>query len=93
MDIPANRWTTAGFGISDVAARVLAAPTVTSAPDRPDVQTRAVRLVAGDVAWDQVLQTALANSADIYVSGQARRVWTSALSSSIWADCSARPAH
>jgi hypothetical protein len=29
-------------------------------------KTRAVRLVSGDVAWDQVLQTALANGTDIY---------------------------
>ncbi|UMB68076.1 hypothetical protein [Mycobacterium paraterrae] len=62
MDITASPWTTAGFAVALVAAGALGA----SAPDQPGVQTRAVRLVSGDVPWDQVLQTALANSTDIY---------------------------
>lgn len=62
MHITASPWITAGFAVTLVAASAIAAP-VTSVPD---VQTHSVRLVSGDVSWDQVLQTALANSTDIY---------------------------
>jgi hypothetical protein len=63
MDITAaSPWTTAGFAAALVAAGALAAPIA----DQPGVHTRAVRLVSGDVSWDQVLQTALTNSTDIY---------------------------
>jgi hypothetical protein len=66
MDIAARPWTTAGFAFTLVAAGAIVAPTVAPIGDPSLVQTRAVRLVSGDVAWDQVLQTALANGTDIY---------------------------
>jgi hypothetical protein len=66
MHITARPWTTAGFAVTLVAASAIVAPTVASIGDPALVQTRAVRLVSGDVAWDQVLQTALANGTDIY---------------------------
>jgi hypothetical protein len=66
MDITARPWTTAGFAFTLVAASAIVAPTVAPTGDPALVQTRAVRLVSGDVAWDQVLQTALANGTDIY---------------------------
>lgn len=49
-----------------MAAGAIAAPALAPTAEHPDLQTRAVRLVFGDVPWDQVLQTALANSTDIY---------------------------
>ncbi len=53
------------------AAIILAgAGTIAAAPvsaSSPEVQTRAVQLTAaGDVTWDQVFQTALANATDIW---------------------------
>jgi hypothetical protein len=66
MDITARPWTTAGFVFTLVAASAIVAPIVAPIGDPSPVQTRAVRLVSGDVAWDQVLQTALANGTDIY---------------------------
>jgi hypothetical protein len=65
MDITASPWTTAGFAVTLVAAGAIAAPAIAPLADHPDVQTHAVRLASGDVSWDQVLQTALANSTDI----------------------------
>jgi hypothetical protein len=62
MDITARPWTTAGFAFTLVAASAIVAPVA----DLPALQTRAVQLVSGDVSWDQVLQTALANGTDIY---------------------------
>ncbi len=49
-----------------VAAGAIAAPVTAPVRSSSDVQQRAVRLVSGDISWDQVLQTALANSTDIY---------------------------
>ena len=49
-----------------VAAGAIAAPVTAPVSSSPDVQQRAVRLVSGDISWDQVLHTALANSTDIY---------------------------
>jgi hypothetical protein len=66
MDITVSPWTTAGFAVTLVAAAAIAAPAVAPLAGHPDVQTHDVRLVSGDVSWDQVLQTALANSTDIY---------------------------
>jgi hypothetical protein len=48
-----------------VASSTIAAPATAPTSSVPS-QTRAVRLVSGDVPWDQVLQTALANSIQIY---------------------------
>jgi hypothetical protein len=62
MDITARPWTTSGLALTLVAASAIVAPVA----DLPAVQTRAVQLVSGDVSWDQVLQTALANGTDIY---------------------------
>jgi hypothetical protein len=62
MDITARPWTTAGFAFTLVAASAIIAPVA----ELPASQTRAVQLVSGDVSWDQVLQTALANGTDIY---------------------------
>jgi hypothetical protein len=66
MDITARPWTTAGFALTMVAASAVIAPAVAPVAELPAPQTRAVQLVSGDVTWDQVLQTALANSTDIY---------------------------
>lgn len=66
MDITARPWTTAGFAFTLVAASAIIAPAVAPVADLPALQTRAVQLVSGDVSWDQVLQTALANGTDIY---------------------------
>ena len=66
MDISARPWITAGFGVTLVAAGALIAPAVAPVAAIPAVQTHDVQLVSGDVSWDQVLQTALANSTDIY---------------------------
>ena len=66
MDIAARPWATAGFAVAALAASVVAAPTVSPTAHLPAAQTRAVQLVSGDVSWDQVLQTAFANGADIY---------------------------
>ncbi len=66
MDITARPWTTAGFAFTLVAASAIVAPAVAPLADLPALQTRAVQLVSGDVSWDQVLQTALANGTDIY---------------------------
>jgi hypothetical protein len=66
MDITARPWTTAGFAFTLVAASAIVAPAVAPVADLPALQTRAVQLVSGDVSWDQVLQTALANGTDIY---------------------------
>jgi hypothetical protein len=66
MDITARPWTTAGFAFTLVAASAIVAPAFAPVADLPALQTRAVQLVSGDVSWDQVLQTALANGTDIY---------------------------
>lgn len=66
MNIGARPWATAGFAVTLVAAGALVAPVVAPVGDLSRVQTRAVQLVSGDVSWDQVLQTALANGTDIY---------------------------
>ncbi len=66
MDITARPWTTAGFAFTLVAASAIAAPAIAPVADLPALQTHAVQLVSGDVSWDQVLQTALANGTDIY---------------------------
>ncbi len=66
INITASPWTTAGFALTLGAAGAIAVPSVAPVADHPDLQTHAVRLVSGDVPWDQVLQTALANSTDIY---------------------------
>lgn len=66
MDITARPWATAGFAFTLVAASAIAAPAVVPAVGFPALQTRSVQLVSGDVSWDQVLQTALANGTDIY---------------------------
>jgi hypothetical protein len=66
MDITTRPWTTAGFAFTLVAASAVVSSTVAPIGDGSLVQTRAVRLVSGDIAWDQVLQTALANGTDIY---------------------------
>jgi hypothetical protein len=66
MDITARPWATSGFVATVVGASALAAPVAPPTTILPDVQSHAVRLVSGDVTWDQVLQTALANSTDIY---------------------------
>jgi hypothetical protein len=65
MDIIDRPWTTAGFAAALVAAGAIAATAVAPTARIPEVQTHAVRLASGDVTWDQVLQTALANSTDI----------------------------
>jgi hypothetical protein len=49
-----------------VAASAVVAPTLAPVADLSHVQARAVQLVSGDVSWDQVFQTALANGTDIY---------------------------
>jgi hypothetical protein len=66
MDITARPWTTAGFAFTLVAASAIAAPALVPVTGLPALQTRAVQLVSGDIPWDQVLQTALANGTDIY---------------------------
>jgi hypothetical protein len=66
MDITARPWTTAGFAFTLVAASAIVAPAVVPVAGRPALQTHAVQLVSGDIPWDQVLQTALANGTDIY---------------------------
>ena len=66
MDITARPWTTAGFAFTLAAAGAIAAPAIAPVADLPALQTHAVQLVSGDVSWDQVLQTALANGTDIY---------------------------
>ncbi|WIM88188.1 hypothetical protein PT015_01290 [Candidatus Mycobacterium wuenschmannii] len=64
MNITARPSTTAGFTLTLVAAGAIVAPAVAPVADVPIPQSRDVQLV--DVSWDQVLQTALANSTDIY---------------------------
>ena len=66
MYITARPWSTAAFAAAVVAAGAIAAPAVTPVAAPPELQTRAVQLVSGDISWDQVLQTALANGTDIY---------------------------
>ncbi len=66
MNITARPWTAAGFAFTVVVAGAIVGPTVAPVADLPASQARAVRLVSGDVSWDQVLQTALANGTDIY---------------------------
>lgn len=65
MNSTARHRTTAAFAFTLVAASAVVAPRVVPMADLP-VQSRAVQLSAGDVPWDQVLQTALANATDIY---------------------------
>jgi hypothetical protein len=67
VELAARRWGTAGFAVALAGASAIAIPVVAAHPHLADVQNRAVQLTtAGDVSWDQVLQTALTNATDIY---------------------------
>lgn len=67
MQLAARPWITAGFALAVAgASATAAAPVAPPLPDLSDLQTRAVELTAGDVTWDQVLQTALTNVTDIW---------------------------
>ena len=67
MHLAARPWITAGFALAVAgASTTAAAPVAAPLPDLSDLQTRAVELTAGDVTWDQVLQTALTNVTDIW---------------------------
>jgi hypothetical protein len=64
VQLTARPFTPAGFAVTLAAAGVIAGPIVAPLPGLPSVQTRDVQLV--DISWDQVVQSALANSTDIY---------------------------
>ena len=66
MDITARPWTTAGFALHPGSCQRDRRAGGRTVVDFPALQTRVVQLVSGDVSWDQVLQTALANGTDIY---------------------------
>jgi hypothetical protein len=66
MHITASPWIAAGFAASVAGAGAIAAPVIAPATSLPAVESHAVRLVSGDVTWDEVLHSALTNSTAIY---------------------------